>query len=107
MNAQRLGWDDLLPAQQWLLENTLGLEPAAPEERPAKRTQDDKWALNIAAARKFHAREGHLTVVRKHIERLDDGTDAKLGLWVANLRRRADKLTEQRHADLDALNMRW
>ncbi|MHC3475478.1 helicase associated domain-containing protein [Streptomyces sp. 7R007] len=106
-SAQRLGWDNLLPAQQWLLENTLGLEPAAPEERPAQRTQDDKWALNIAAARQFHAREGHLTVPRKHIEQLDDGAEAKLGLWVANARRRADKLTEQRRADLNALGMRW
>ncbi|WP_371099167.1 hypothetical protein [Streptomyces sanglieri] len=25
MNAQRFGWEQLLPAQQWILENTLKL----------------------------------------------------------------------------------
>ncbi|MFK4150303.1 helicase associated domain-containing protein [Streptomyces sp. NPDC004065] len=67
--AQRLGWDKLLPAQQWLLESTLGLEPAGDDERPVRRSQSAAWERNIAAARQFHAREGHLTVPRKHIER--------------------------------------
>ncbi|MFF8946733.1 hypothetical protein ACF1A5_31645 [Streptomyces sp. NPDC014864] len=40
-----------------------------------QRTQDDKWALNLAAARQFHAREGHLRVPRKAIERLNDGAE--------------------------------
>ncbi|MGV9350172.1 hypothetical protein ACWDSD_36455 [Streptomyces spiralis] len=38
--AQRLGWDKLLPAQQWLLESTLGLEPTGEDEQPpARRSQ--------------------------------------------------------------------
>ncbi|WP_329191294.1 DEAD/DEAH box helicase [Streptomyces sp. NBC_01435] len=44
--AQRHGWEQLLPAQQWLLENVLGIEPAGEAERPVRRTQDDMWALN-------------------------------------------------------------
>ncbi|MEU3657995.1 Helicase associated domain protein [Streptomyces sp. NPDC032161] len=62
--AQRRRWEQLLAAQQWLLENTLGLTPAAKEEagRPVLRGQDAKWAANLAAARQFHAREGHLKV---------------------------------------------
>ncbi|MET9658615.1 helicase associated domain-containing protein [Streptomyces sp. NPDC006510] len=69
VTAQRNGWAQLLAAQQWLLENTLGLTPAAKEEagRPVLRGQDAKWAANLAAARQFHAREGHLRVPRKHI----------------------------------------
>ncbi|WP_330301522.1 MULTISPECIES: helicase associated domain-containing protein [unclassified Streptomyces] len=106
VHAPRLDWDDLLPAQQWLLESTLGLEPAAPEERPVKRTQDDKWALNIAAARQFHAREGHLTVPRKHVEDVD-GTPVGLGSFISNTRRRAGKLSTERRADLSQLGMRW
>jgi hypothetical protein len=35
-----------------------------------KRTQDDKWKLNLAAAKVFHTREGHLVVPRKHVEHL-------------------------------------
>ncbi|MFF3787487.1 helicase associated domain-containing protein [Streptomyces sp. NPDC001933] len=69
--AQRHGWEQLLPAQQWLMENVIGIEPAEQAERPVKRTQDDMWAVNLAAARQFHAREGHLRVPRKHVEELE------------------------------------
>ncbi|MFB7214661.1 helicase associated domain-containing protein [Streptomyces sp. NPDC056255] len=62
VNAQRFGWEQLLPVQQWILENTLGLQAAEEGEQPVKRTQDTMWALNLTAARQFHAREGHLKV---------------------------------------------
>ncbi|MER5951705.1 Helicase associated domain protein [Streptomyces sp. NPDC001904] len=122
VHAQRMGWDKLGPAQQWLLESVLGVEEAGEGERPVRRTQNDKWALNLAAAQRFHTREGHLQVPRKHTElvpfadagrgavgaeRDADGVPVALGMWLANVRRRADKLTDQRRADLDALSMRW
>ncbi|MFJ1887163.1 MULTISPECIES: helicase associated domain-containing protein [unclassified Streptomyces] len=85
-----------------------------------KQTQDTKWAANLAAARQFHARQGHLRVPRKHAEHLEsaeavsgrqngaDGTVmVKLGTWLDNVRKRAGKLPEQRRADLDQLGMRW
>jgi hypothetical protein len=107
VQAQRLGWDRLLPAQAWMLENMLHLSPAAPDERPpAPRTQADKWAANVRAARQFHAREGSLQVPRKHIEEVD-GMPYKLGMFIDNARRRADKLSSERRAELDALEMRW
>ncbi|MFE7112401.1 hypothetical protein ACFU98_40400 [Streptomyces sp. NPDC057575] len=71
VTAQQFGWEQLLPVQQWLLENTLKLTPAQDHERPVKQTQDAKWAANLAAARQFHAREGHLRVPRKHVEQLE------------------------------------
>ncbi|MFE6886652.1 Helicase associated domain protein [Streptomyces sp. NPDC057694] len=122
VQAQRLGWDKLGAAQQWLLESVLGVEEAGEDERPVRRTQDDKWALNLTAAERFHAREGHLQVPRKHTELVPladagsgaggteqdaDGVRVQLGMWLANVRRRAAKLTPQRRADLDALGMRW
>ncbi|MFF3257438.1 Helicase associated domain protein [Actinacidiphila glaucinigra] len=112
VQAQRLGWEQLLPAQAWMLENMLHLTPADPDEKPpAARTQADKWAVNLRAARQFHAREGSLQAPRKHVEQLTepDGTvtEVKLGQFVDNTRRRADKLTEERRAELDALGMRW
>jgi hypothetical protein len=122
VQACRFGWDALQPAQQWLLENALGLEPAQESERPVKRTQDDKWKLNLAAAKAFHAREGHLVVPRKHVESVEsrggsggvqggaDGfevVDVKLGMVLDNIRKRADKLSDERRAELDALGMRW
>ncbi|MFE9360889.1 helicase associated domain-containing protein [Streptomyces olivaceoviridis] len=111
--AQRQGWDKLSPAQQWLLGSTLGLEAAgseAFEARPGKLTADQKWALNLRAARQFHDREGHLRPARKHVERLDvdgEAVDIKLGMFLDNTRRRADKLTPERRAELDQLCMRW
>lgn len=124
VTAQRHGWEQLLPAQQWLLDNVLGIEPAQEAERPVRRTQDDMWAVNLRAARQFHAREGHLRVPRKHVEHLAgaaEGTQTpggrqagaggpvvvKLGTWLDNVRKRADRLTGQRRADLDHLGMRW
>ncbi|MFE7268674.1 Helicase associated domain protein [Streptomyces sp. NPDC057592] len=124
VTAQRHGWEQLLPAQQWLLDNVLGIEPAEEAERPVKRTQDTMWAVNLRAARQYHAREGHLRVPRKHTEHLEGAAEGtagpsghqagadevvavKLGTWLDNVRKRAHKITEQRRADLDALGMRW
>ncbi|MFG2302461.1 hypothetical protein [Actinacidiphila glaucinigra] len=51
VQAQRHGWEQLLPAQAWVLENMLHLGPADASERPqAPRTQADKWAINLRAA---------------------------------------------------------
>ncbi|MFI9781872.1 helicase associated domain-containing protein, partial [Streptomyces sp. NPDC051956] len=91
-----------------------------------RHTQGDKWMLNLAAARRFHAREGHLNVPRKHSELVPveeagrgaagvevssgagiEGVSVALGMFLANTRRRADKLTGARRADLEALGMRW
>ncbi|MET9498161.1 helicase associated domain-containing protein [Streptomyces sp. NPDC006552] len=123
VSAQRYGFEHLLPAQQWLLEHVLGIEAAGEEERPVKVTQDHRWALKLAAARQYRARGGHLNVPRKHIEAVplelagpavagrevtpEGAVLVDLGMWTANVRRRADKLTDERRAALDLLGMRW
>ncbi|MFF0143624.1 Helicase associated domain protein [Streptomyces sp. NPDC005227] len=106
--GQRVGWERLMPAQRFLLES-IGVEAPADGEAvvgPVRRTQGDRWAANVAAARQFHAREGHLRPARKHVE-LVDGEETKLGAFVDNARRRAGTLSEQRRAELDELGMRW
>ncbi|MGA5127653.1 Helicase associated domain protein [Streptomyces pseudogriseolus] len=117
VRSQRLGWDKLTSAQQWLCEQVLGIEPAADDEKPKPRTsQADKWALNLAAARQFYQREGHLRVPRKHIERIilnGDGDgggeerEVRLGAWISNQRSRAVTLSPQRIEQLSAIGMRW
>ncbi|MFD7878208.1 helicase associated domain-containing protein [Streptomyces sp. NPDC059766] len=105
--GQRAGWDKLMPAQQWLLES-VGIEPPA-EGEPVlggPRSQDARWAANLTAARQYHAREGHLAVPRKAVE-VVDGVEHKLGAWLDNTRRRTDKLSTERRAELDQLGMRW
>ncbi|MEV7076677.1 Helicase associated domain protein [Streptomyces sp. NPDC093990] len=105
--GQRAGWDRLVPAQQYLLE-TIGIEPLDQDEavRPVRRTQDDRWAMNLAAARQFHTREGHLRPARKHIEHVD-GEAVRLGSFLDNTRRRAAKLSPERRAQLAGLGLEW
>lgn len=107
VRAQRLGWERLAFAQRWLLEHTLGLAPAAEEERPPPRlSHAEAWAAHLEAARRFHAREGHLRVPRPHVERVG-GQELRLGSWIANQRSRAARLAPERVAALTALGMRW
>ncbi|MFJ7305680.1 helicase associated domain-containing protein [Streptomyces sp. NPDC099088] len=105
--AQRAGWEWLMPAQQFLLES-IGVQAPTDDElvRPVRRTQDDRWAANLAAARQSYAREGHLRVPRKAVEDVD-GEQIKLGAFLDNARRRASKLSEHRRSELDRLGMRW
>ncbi|MFF0132820.1 helicase associated domain-containing protein [Streptomyces mirabilis] len=111
-SAQRTGWDKLLPAQQWLLDSVLGVEPVSEtEQAPARRTQADRWAAHLAAARQFHTREGHLNVPRKHVEEMagegGEVTAVRLGGWLDNTRRRSARLPADRRTELDELGMRW
>lgn len=112
VQGQRLGWDKLTTVQQWLLAHVLGVEPAREDEKPRpKRTQADKWAVNLAAGQQYYEREGHLRVPRKHVEVVvgDDGQEQqlRLGAWVANQRTRAASLTPDRVEQLSAIGMRW
>lgn len=120
--AQPRGWDKLAPAQQWMLEEVLGIEAPAEDEKPAaaRLTRAQVWELNLTAAHQYREREGHLNVPRKHIETVvvmavaedsADSTDSStehrmpLGKFIDNCRSR--KLAPERHAELDALGMRW
>ncbi|KUH35800.1 helicase [Streptomyces kanasensis] len=112
VRAQRLGWDKLTTVQQWMCEQVLGIEPATEDEKPKRRTQADKWAMNYQAARQFFEREGHLRVPRKHVERIVVGEDQeerelRLGAWVSNQRSRAGTLSPERMEQLSAIGMRW
>ncbi|MFC9280159.1 Helicase associated domain protein [Streptomyces collinus] len=122
VRAQRLGFDKLTGAQKWMLEHILGIEPAAEEEKPEpRRSQADKWALNLAAATQYYQREGHLRVPRSHLETIvigggkdggSDGEDAeehhlRLGAWVSNQRSRAAALAPERVEQLSTIGMRW
>lgn len=111
VQSVRLGWDQLTTVQQWMCEQVLGIEPASEDEKPKRRTQADKWALNYETARQFYEREGHLQVPRKHVERIvgedQEEREHKLGAWIGNQRSRAATLTPERMELLSAIGMRW
>jgi hypothetical protein len=95
-----------------MCEHILGIEPATDDEKPQPRTsQANKWAMNLAAARQFYEREGHLNVPRKHVETVlsDKGAALpfRLGAWVSNQRSRAATLSKDRREQLSAIGMRW
>ncbi|MET9412207.1 helicase associated domain-containing protein [Streptomyces sp. NPDC002935] len=87
------------------------MTPQEAAAQPARRTQAHRWATHLAATRQFHAREGHLRVGEGTWKRWRATTESFVGLrlggWLDNTRRRADKLTPERRTELDALGMRW
>ncbi|MFF2188813.1 Helicase associated domain protein [Streptomyces sp. NPDC058155] len=112
VRSVRHGWDKLTGVQQWLCEQVLGIEPATEdEERPPRRTQAGKWAMNYQAAEQYYEREGHLNVPRKHVETVlsedQDKRELKLGAWISNQRSRAAALTPERAEQLSQIGMRW
>ncbi|WP_424638521.1 Helicase associated domain protein [Embleya sp. AB8] len=108
---QQRGGADLTPAQRAALV-AVGVPVAAeePAHRPATGRVVDRWALTLAAATAFHAREGHLTVPRKHVEPVHLGDTEhriKLGVALTNARQRQATWPAERIAALTALGMRW
>ncbi|MET8241924.1 Helicase associated domain protein [Streptomyces sp. NPDC005078] len=111
--AQRAEWNTLVPAQQWLLAEVLGLEPyeepvpvSARTTSTPRRSRAEMWAANLTAARQYAHREGHLNVPRPHIETVD-GTDHALGVFIANSRARRTNLAPERVEELTTTGMRW
>ncbi|WP_432187871.1 Helicase associated domain protein [Streptomyces sp. Tue6028] len=103
-SLRHAGWERSTPAQHYLLETIRAQSPVQRETVvPVRRSRDHRWAADLAAARQFHAREGHLIVPVKLVE----GKPDKLGSFLDNTRRRAGKLSDQRRAELTELGMRW
>jgi hypothetical protein len=107
VRSVRLGWDKLTTVQQWMCEQVLGIQHVTEDEKPPpRRTQADKWIANLAAARQFFKREGHLKVPRKHVETVGE-LQFRLGAWVNNQRSRAATLSPERVEQLSKVGMRW
>jgi hypothetical protein len=48
-----------------------------------------------------------VTVPRTHIERLEDGTEVKLGVWLSNTKSRQAKLSSPQLERLAGLGLAW
>ncbi|MER8160074.1 Helicase associated domain protein [Streptomyces sp. NPDC094472] len=109
MKTQRENWEQLSDGQRERLAQ-LGVEPLPPE--PETPTKPSKTALGafergIAALAQYKARTGSVKVPRAHTERLEDGTEVKLGVFLSNTKSRRAKLTTDKLAALAALGLDW
>ncbi|MDQ0904698.1 hypothetical protein QFZ22_000683 [Streptomyces canus] len=48
-----------------------------------------------------------MTVPRGHVERLEDGTEVRLGVWIMNQKGRRAKLTTDKLTALADLGLNW
>ncbi|CAL9328114.1 hypothetical protein SUDANB146_00012 [Streptomyces sp. enrichment culture] len=102
-------WEALTDGQRERLEQ-LGITPPAPEpEEPAKPPTAALSAFerDIAALAQYKAREGTVKVPRAHIERLEDGTEVKLGVFLSNSKSRRAKLSADKLTALADLGLEW
>ncbi|MDX3636979.1 Helicase associated domain protein [Streptomyces europaeiscabiei] len=102
-------WQALHDGQRERLER-LGITPLAPEpEEPVKPSTTPVGAFErgVAALAQYKGREGSVTVPRAHVERLEDGTEVKLGVWIMNQKGRRSKLTTDKLAVLAGLGLDW
>ncbi|MFD3381290.1 MULTISPECIES: Helicase associated domain protein [unclassified Streptomyces] len=102
-------WQELMDGQRERLEQ-LGITPLAPgPEEPPKPSTTSVGAFErgVAALAQYKAREGSVIVPRAHVERLEDGTEVKLGVFLSNSRSRRGKLTADRLRQLADLGLEW
>ncbi|KOU76282.1 helicase [Streptomyces sp. MMG1533] len=102
-------WQTLHDGQRERLQR-LGITPIAPEpETPTKPSTAPVSAFErgIEALVQYKTREGHLTVPRGHVERLDDGSEVRLGVWLTNTKTRRAKLSADKLQALADLGLEW
>ncbi|MFI0264748.1 helicase associated domain-containing protein [Streptomyces sp. NPDC017056] len=106
---QHAAWQALTDGQRERLEQ-LGVRPLPPEqEAPAKPSKgaSDAFARGVAALAQYKDRTGSVTVPRAHVERLEDGTEVKLGVFLSNAKARRAKLTADKLQQLAELGLEW
>ncbi|WP_369395577.1 Helicase associated domain protein (plasmid) [Streptomyces sp. CG1] len=108
-NRRHAVWAGLMDGQRERLEQ-LGIVPLPPEpEAPAKPSKAASGAFErgVAALAQYKARTGSVTVPRAHVERLEDGTEVKLGVFLSNSKSRRAKLTNDKLKALADLGLDW
>jgi superfamily II DNA or RNA helicase len=102
-------WEALTDGQRERLEQ-LGVVPSAPEPRePVKPSTVPSSAFErgVVALAQYKARTGSVKVPRAHAERLEDGTEVKLGVFLSNTKSRRAKLSADNLQVLADLGLAW
>ncbi|MBB1260187.1 DEAD/DEAH box helicase [Streptomyces alkaliterrae] len=102
-------WTALMAGQRELLE-AIGVTPLPPEqETPVKapKTAVSAFDRGVAALTQYKTRTGSVKVPRAHVERLEDGTEIKLGVFLSNTKSRRAKLSADKLQVLAELGLEW
>ncbi|MFD9051760.1 Helicase associated domain protein [Streptomyces zaomyceticus] len=102
-------WAALSDGQRERLE-AIGVLPHTPEpQAPAEPSTAlvSAFERGVAALAQYKARTGSLTVPRAHVERLEDGTEVRLGVFLSNSKSRRARLTADKLAALAELGLDW
>ncbi|MEU1940525.1 Helicase associated domain protein [Streptomyces coeruleorubidus] len=102
-------WQALAEGQRERLEQ-LGIMPLAPEPEASAEPSTaplSAFERGVAALAQYKARTGSVTVPRAHVERLKDGTEVRLSVWIMNQKGRRAKLTTDKLAALADLGLHW
>ncbi|MET9865248.1 Helicase associated domain protein [Streptomyces sp. NPDC006386] len=105
---QRTVWAGLMDGQRELLE-AIGVTPLPPEPEPAKapKAASSAFERGVAALAQYKARTGSVKVPRGHTERLEDGSEVRLGVFLSNSKSRRAKLSADKLQQLAALGLEW
>ncbi|MFJ3906406.1 Helicase associated domain protein [Streptomyces sp. NPDC090025] len=90
----------------------LGVIPGAPEPEASTLAKASGAPVNtfersIAALAQYKGREGHLRVPRAHVERLADGSEVRLGVFLSNSKTRRARLAADKLDALAGLGLEW
>ncbi|MGW4704666.1 Helicase associated domain protein [Streptomyces sp. NPDC004285] len=102
-------WAALSDGQRERL-GAFGIVPHAPEmKEPAKPSATPVGAFErgVAALAQYKTRTGTVTVPRGHVERLEDGSEVRLGVFLSNTKTRRGKLTTDKLQALATLGLEW
>ncbi|WP_442805932.1 helicase associated domain-containing protein [Streptomyces sp. NBC_01341] len=103
-------WQALTEGQRERLE-AVGVTPPTPareSEAPVASTVPlSAFEKGVAALAQYKARTGSMTVPRGHVERLEDGAEVRLGVFLSNSKSRRAKLTPDKLATLAGLGLEW
>ncbi|WP_031227467.1 DEAD/DEAH box helicase [Streptomyces roseochromogenus] len=102
-------WQGLVEKQRELLTE-IRVVPLPPEQEApseARKARSGAFERGVAALAQYKARTGSVTVPRGHVEKLEDGTEVKLGVFLSNTKSRRGKLTADKLQQLADLGLEW
>ncbi|WP_329293397.1 helicase associated domain-containing protein [Streptomyces sp. NBC_01455] len=104
-------WAALTDGQHERLEQ-LGIMALAPEPVEVEAVKPSTAAVSafetgVAALAQYKAHTGSVTVPRRHVETLPDGTQVRLGVFLSKSKSRRATLTADKLAALAALGLNW